>query len=278
MANGSIGETVILRENKTTEAVDWTLAKLRKAFKFSIVIVSLLVFWEIAPRIGLVNVTFFPPLTEVLQAWWQLFISGDLAEHLTASLLRSGGGFLLAIAISIPLGLAIGWWKPVAEYLNPLLELMRNTAVLALLPVFILLLGLGETSKIAIVLYACSFPLLLNTVSGVKNVDPLLIKSARSMGLTSIRLFYKVIIPAALPTIFVGIRQAGASSILVLVAAEMVGAQSGLGYFIQYAQFNFQIPSMYAGIITISFIGVVVNYLLVALEKRLTRWKQTYSE
>ncbi|WP_138754302.1 ABC transporter permease [Paenibacillus sinopodophylli] len=278
MANSSTGETIVLRTNRSLEVAEWSMDKLRKVFKFSIVILSLLVFWEIAPRVGLVNVTFFPPLSEVLQAWWQLFISGDLAEHMIASLLRSGGGFLLAIAISVPLGLAIGWWKPVAEYLNPLLELMRNTAVLALLPVFILLLGLGETSKIAIVLYACSFPLLLNTVSGVKNVDPLLIKSARSMGLTSLRLFYKVIIPAALPTIFVGIRQAGASSILVLVAAEMVGAQSGLGYFIQYAQFNFQIPGMYAGIITISFIGVVVNYLLVALEKRLTRWKQTYNE
>ncbi|WP_369009674.1 ABC transporter permease, partial [Lysinibacillus sp. GbtcB16] len=83
----------------------------------------------------------------------------------------------LAIVLAIPLGLAIGWWKPVSEYLNPLLELLRNTAALAILPVFILLLGLGETSKIAIVLYACAFPLLHNTIIGVKNVDPLLIKS-----------------------------------------------------------------------------------------------------
>ena len=159
-----------------------------------------------------------------------------------------------------------------------MLELLRNTAALAILPVFILLLGLGETSKIAIVLYACAFPLLLNTISGVKNVDPLLIKSARSMGLSSIQLFRKVIIPAAIPTIFVGIRQAGASSILVLVAAEMVGAKSGLGYLIQYTQFSFQITNMYAGIISISVIGVIINYLLVTLEKRLTGWKQTYSE
>ncbi|HTG69757.1 MAG TPA: ABC transporter permease [Candidatus Udaeobacter sp.] len=278
MANGSAGETVILRDNKGFLAVEWSLTKLRKAFKVSVVIASLLIFWELAPRIGLVNITFFPPLTEVLSAWWQLLISGDLAEHTSASLLRSAGGFLLAIVISIPLGLAIGWWKSVSEYLNPLLELMRNTAALAILPVFILLLGLGETSKIAIVLYACFFPLLLNTISGVQNVDPLLIKSARSMGLSSVRLFYKVIIPAALPTMFVGIRQAGASSILVLVAAEMVGAQSGLGYLIQYAQFNFQIPNMYAGIISISVIGLIINYLLVGLEKRLTRWKQTHSE
>jgi NitT/TauT family transport system permease protein len=171
--------------------------------------------------------------------------------------------------------LAIGWWRPVAEYLNPFLELMRNTAALAILPVFILLLGLGETSKIAIVFYACAFPLLLNTISGVKNVDPLLIKSARSMGLNSIALFRKVILPASVPTIFVGIRQAGASSILVLVAAEMVGAKSGLGYLIQYAQFSFLITEMYAGIITISVIGLIVNYALLAIERRLTSWKQS---
>ena len=91
--------------------------------------------------------TFFPPISEIAAAWWQLLLSGDLLEHTIASLSRSLGGFTLAILISIPLGLAIGWWKPVSEYLNPLLELLRNTAALAILPVFILLLGLGETSK-----------------------------------------------------------------------------------------------------------------------------------
>lgn len=278
MASGRAGETLIFREEKSFDAVGWSFAKLRKAFKKSIVIIALLAIWEVAPRIGLVNITFFPPVSEVAIAWWKLLLSGDLADHAIASLARSLSGFLLAILISIPLGLAIGWWKPVSEYLNPLLELMRNTAALAILPVFILLLGLGETSKIAIVFYACVFPLLLNTISGVKNVEPLLIKSARSMGLTSISLFRKVILPASIPTIFVGIRQAGAGSILVLVAAEMVGATSGLGYLIQYAQFSFLITNMYAGIITISVIGLIINFLLVSLEKRLTGWKQNNRE
>lgn len=278
MASVNAGKALVLREKESFDVVGWFLAKLRKLFKNAIVIVALLLVWEVAPRVGLVDRTFFPPISEIAAAWWQLLLSGDLTEHTKASLSRSLGGFTLAILISIPLGLAIGWWKPVSEYLNPLLELLRNTAALAILPVFILLLGLGETSKIAIVLYACTFPLLLNTISGVKNVDPLLIKSARSMGLSPVSLFRKVIIPAATPTIFVGIRQAGAGSILVLVAAEMVGAKSGLGYLIQYTQFSFQITNMYAGIISISVIGLIINYLLVTLEKRLTGWKQTYSE
>ena len=101
-------------------------------------------------------------------------------------------------------------------------------------------------------LYACSWPILLNTIAGVRTVDPLLIRSARSMGLSTLRLFQKVILPAAVPTIFTGVRLAGAYSILVLVAAEMVGAKAGLGYLINSAQYNFAIPDMYAGIITIS--------------------------
>ncbi|WNR43651.1 ABC transporter permease [Paenibacillus roseipurpureus] len=277
MASVNASKAYLLPREKS-DFFGWILTKFRIAWKQSVVIIALLLFWEVAPRAGLVDATFFPPISEIASAWWQLLLSGDLFDHTVASLSRSLGGFLLAIGIAIPLGLAIGWWKPVSEYLNPLLELLRNTAALAILPVFILLLGLGETSKIAIVLYACAFPLLLNTISGVKNVEPLLIKSARSMGLSPIQLFRKVIIPAATPTIFVGIRQAGASSILVLVAAEMVGAKSGLGYLIQYTQFSFQIPTMYAGIISISVIGLIINFALVTLEKRLTGWKQTYSE
>lgn len=284
MANASAGKAIVRYEKEDSfkkersAALRRSFAGVNAAFRHSIAIIAFLALWEAAPRIGLVNVTFLPPLSEVLSTWWQLLLSGDLADHAKVSLTRSLGGFLLAIAVGIPLGLAIGWWRPAAQYLNPLLEIFRNTAVLALLPVFILLLGLGETSKIAIIFYACVFPLLLNTISGVRNVDPLLIKSARSMGLSPISLFRKVILPASLPTIFIGIRQAGAASILVLVAAEMVGAKAGLGYMIQYTQFSFQIPQMYAGIMTISAIGLLINYLLLFAEKKMTSWKQAYSE
>jgi NitT/TauT family transport system permease protein len=231
--------------------------------------------WEVLPRLGLVDATFLPPLSEVLGAWWQLVLSGELIEHAQASLTRSLAGFALAVVVAIPLGLLIGWYKPAATLLNPLLEVFRNTAALALLPVFVLILGLGETSKIAIIFYACSWPILLNTVSGVRTVDPLLIKSARSLGLGPLRLFQKVVLPAAVPTIFTGIRLAGAYSILILIAAEMVGAKAGLGYLINYAQYNFAVPDMYAGIITISAIGLIVNQLLIIAERRFSTWRTT---
>jgi NitT/TauT family transport system permease protein len=236
-------------------------------------LVALAAIWELAPRAGLVDRVFLPPLSEVLAAWWELLRSGQLAEHVGASLTRSLTGLGLAVLTAIPLGLLIGWYRPLAELLSPLLEVFRNTAALALLPVFVLILGLGETSKIAQVLYACSWPILLNTIAGVKGVDPLLVRSARSMGLNHLRLFQKVILPAAVPTIFTGVRLAGAYSILVLVAAEMVGAKAGLGYLVNYAQYNFAIPDMYSGIITISGIGLVVNQLLVALERHFSTWR-----
>ncbi|AJT69150.3 ABC transporter permease [Streptomyces chattanoogensis] len=246
---------------------------LRKAATRSAAIVALLLLWEAAPQLGLVDRTFLPPFSEVAGAWWELAADGQLADNTGASLARSFSGFGLAVAVAVPLGLLIGWYRPVAELLDPLLEVFRNTAALALLPVFVLLLGIGETSKIAIVVYACTWPILLNTISAVRNVDPTLLRLARSMDLSAPRLFQKVILPASVPVVFTGIRLAGAASILVLVAAEMIGAKAGLGYLINASQYNFAIPQMYAGIITISAIGVAFNQVLVTAERRLSSWR-----
>ncbi|HYN94749.1 MAG TPA: ABC transporter permease, partial [Pilimelia sp.] len=238
-----------------------------------VAVAAFLAAWELLPRLGAVDRVFLPPLSEVLVAWSDLARSGELAEHTRVSLTRSLAGFGLAIAAAIPLGLLIGWYRPLAALLSPLLELFRNTSAVALLPVFVLILGLGETSKVALVSYACTWPILLNTISAVKTVDPLLIRSARSMGLNPVRLFAKVILPAAVPTIFTGIRLAGAFSILILLIAEMVGAKAGLGYLINSAQFNFAIHDMYAGILTISVIGLGFNQALVWCERRFSTWR-----
>ncbi|MET9959357.1 ABC transporter permease [Streptomyces sp. NPDC006326] len=246
---------------------------MRAAALRSAALLALLLLWETAPRLGLVDATFLPPVSEVAKAWWELLLDGQLGEHARASLTRSFGGFGIAVVIAVPLGLLIGWYRPVAAFLGPLLEVFRNTAALALLPVFVLLLGIGETSKVSIVVYACVWPILLNTISAVGNADPTLVRLARSMDLSTPRLFQKVILPASVPAIFTGIRLAGAVSILVLVAAEMIGAKAGLGYLINASQFNFAIPQMYAGIITISAIGVAFNQLLVTVERRLSLWR-----
>ena len=153
------------------EMVRWLIAK---ASRVAILLV-LAVLWELSPRLGLADPTFLPALSEVLVAGWDLARSGQIYDHVGASLARALSGFLIALAYAIPLGLAIGWYRPLANALKPLIDVLRNTAPLALLPVFILLLGIGEVSKVALVIYSCSWPLLLNTIAAVQQVDPLLV-------------------------------------------------------------------------------------------------------
>jgi NitT/TauT family transport system permease protein len=239
----------------------------------SLLLVALLSVWEAAPRLGLIDQVFLPPFSEVIAAGWQLALSGELYEDVSASLLRALSGFLISVVLIVPLGLAVGWYARLGNLLNQFIEICRNTAPLALLPVFILLLGIGELSKITMVVYSCAWPLLLNTIAAVKQVDPLLVKSARTMGASPQQLFRKVILPASLPTIFVGIRLASASAMLVLVASEMVGAKAGLGYLIINSQYSFLIPQMYFGILGITAIGLAFNAVLEALERRFMRWK-----
>jgi NitT/TauT family transport system permease protein len=246
---------------------------LGSTFKNTAVLVVFFGLWQILPKMGVINATFVPPFSRVVAAWWGLLRNGELLSAVGASLERSMTGFGLALIIFIPLGLLIGWYRKLGVFLNPLLELCRNTAALALIPVFILTLGIGQVSKISVILYACAWPVLLNTISGVRSVDPLLVKSARSMGLRPLRLFQKVFLPAALPTIFTGIRLAGATSILVLLAAELQGATNGLGFLINVSETNFQIPQMYAGILTISIIGLSFNMILVRLERHFSKWR-----
>lgn len=241
----------------------------------SALLIALLLLWEVAPRIGLADDAFLPPLSEVLAAGWKLALSGELLEHVAASLFRAFGGFVIAVVLFVPLGLAVGWYVGLASALNQIIEVLRNTAPLALLPVFILLLGIGELSKVTMVVYSCAWPLLLNTIASVKQVDPLLIKSARTMGATPLQLFLKVILPAALPTIFVGVRLGSAAAMLVLVASEMVGAKAGLGYLIIYGQYSFLVAEMYFGVLAITVIGLISNSALEGLERHFTRWRSS---
>lgn len=238
----------------------------------SLLLLLFLALWETAPRLGLIDQTFLPPFSEVIAAGWQLAQTGELYADVGASLLRALSGFLIAIALFVPLGVLTGWYARLGDLLNQIIEIARNTT-LALLPVFILLLGIGELSKVSMVIYSCAWPLLLNTIAAVRQVDPLLVKSARTMGATPSQLFRKVILPASLPTIFVGIRLASASAMLVLVASEMVGARSGLGYLIINSQYSFLIPQMYFGILGITVIGLAFNAILEAIERHFMQWK-----
>ena len=243
-----------------------------RLYRKSIIILLLLLFWLIIPNY--VHNMFVPPLSEVLRTLVDMAKSGELWKHISSTLFRAFIGLAIAEAIAIPLGIAIGWFPKVEKYLDPVLQVARNTSVLALFPLFVLTLGIGELSKITIVLWGTFFPTLINTIQGVRNVDPLLIRSAQSMGISSLGLFRKVVLPGALPYILAGFRLSAGVSLLVVVGAEMLGADFGLGYMIFYYEQAFQIPKMYVGILVLAVIGVLVNYLISRLEHYLTRWQE----
>ena len=245
-----------------------------KLLRASCSIVAFLLLWELAARLGLVSTpAFFPPVTKIAQALFAEAASGALWENILISLRRSFLGFAFGLAVSIPLGLAIGWFKTFGDLLNPLLQVFRNMPTLALLPVFVMFFGIGEFSKVMVILWGVLWFTLLNTISGVRSVDPQLIKAARSMGTRPLRLFAFVVIPAALPFIFTGVRISATVSILILIAAEMMGAQSGLGFAMFFYQANFKIPEMYCYIIVMAVLGTTLNFVLEAVERRSFRWR-----
>ncbi|SAL40135.1 aliphatic sulfonates transport permease [Caballeronia sordidicola] len=244
-----------------------------RVFERSIALIGFLLLWELLPRLGIVSSAYLSPPSSVMIAIAHLFDTGEVWKHIGASAFRSLAGLLLAVAAGIVGGFLLGWFRRVERVADPLYQLLRQVSAFALFPVFMLFLGIGESSKIAIIVWAAFWPVLLNTLSGVKQVERIFIDCARSMGATQGFIFAKVILPAALPQILTGIRLAGAYSITALVAAEMIGARSGLGFYTLNSQETFQIPDMYAGIVLLALFGLLINYGLSLLERKLLRWR-----
>lgn len=247
----------------------------RRALAFS-ADYGLLVFffagWQIASTQVWLNPAVIPPLDRVFFALWNGITSGALLDDITISLQRAGLAFFAAVIMGIPLGLFMGQIRPLERALDPLLQLFRQTSALALYPVFILLFGLGEGSKVFVIFWAALFPVLLATISGVKEVDPKLLEMAKTFGARRLTVFRRVIVPASVPSIFVGLRLSATTALLLLIAAEMIGANKGIGFQVMNAQYNFQIPMMFAAIFLLAFLGLMANRILVVLQRRLCRW------
>ncbi|WP_242224532.1 ABC transporter permease [Shinella zoogloeoides] len=237
-------------------------------------VLAFLALWQIASTRGWVNPSVFPPLDVIVSALWSSLASGALIDDIAISLQRSGIAFAAAVVVGIPLGLVMGQARVVEQALDPLLQFFRQTSALALYPVFILLLGLGETSKVFVIFWATLFPILLSTIGGVKEVDGKLVEMARTYGASRLAIFRRVVLPASVPAIFVGLRLSATTALLLLIAAEMIGANKGVGFQVMNAQYNFQIPLMFAAILLLALLGLLANAVLVLLQKKLCRWSQ----
>jgi NitT/TauT family transport system permease protein len=252
-------------------------ARRRVAFRGWPTVISMLVFfglWELITRLELVNQLSLPRFTRVLDAIWHLmFVTGSLWGDLAASLERAAIGFVLALIVGVALGLSVGWSDTLSRWLSGPLEFFRQLPPLAMFPVFLLFLGIGMKSQIAMVFWGSMWPILLTSAAGCQQVDPVLVKAARSYGVTKWQMFSKVVLPSAIPMIATGIRLGGTYALLVLVAAEMIGAEDGIGFLIMNSQYTLQIPDMYAGILVLACLGLLLNFVLVRVERSISKWR-----
>ena len=233
----------------------------------------LLFLWEAFCRTGLVSALYLPSPLAIMNAGAEMIASGELLTNTLASLSRIGLGFLSGGVIGVIAGLTLGFSRLAAAAGNPVIYALYPIPKIALLPLVILWLGIGEVSKVAIIALGVFFPVFINTYSGVKNVDPLLIRVAVSFKTSRLNLIRKVILPGALPVIFAGLKLAAGTSLLLLVAAEMIAAKEGVGAMILHYGDLMLTTKLMVGVVTLSLLGIVFNYILQGLEKYLIPWK-----
>ena len=220
--------------------------------------------------------TLLPPPTTVLQAAWELINNGDLFRHLRDSLKREMVAFLWATT-AIPLGIAMSWWKPVNDQVDPLIEMLRPVPPLAWIPLSILWFGIGDTQNQFIIFLGIFFPILLNTIAGVAGVEPNLVRAARCLGAGDWQVLWRVVLRAALPQIVTGIRIGLGVGWMALVAAELVGANSGLGFLINDARTVLRTDYVIVGMATIGLVGLLIDWLIRSVVRRLLPWSRAMS-
>ncbi len=236
-------------------------------------ILVLLLLWQALCMTGLVSDLYLPSPTTILATGWEMTTSGEIAVNLQASLQRIGWGFAVGSIAGILIGLLTGFSKLAEAVGNPLIYSLYPVPKIALLPLIILWLGIGEVSKISIISLGVFFPVVINTYSGVKNIDPLLIKVAVSYRTSQLNIIRKVILPAALPVIFAGLKLAAGTSLLLLVAAEMIAAKEGIGAMVLHYGDLMLTTKLMVGVLVLSLLGLAFNRVLEWLERILIPWK-----
>lgn len=239
-------------------------------------ILILLVLWEFTPHLGWVDAQFLPALSTVLKTLAWLWINDDLPIHIIVSLWRALVSLLLATAIALPLAFLLeGAFPKFNRRLDSFFRLMSHVNPFSLSPVFLLLFGIGETEKLAIITLVALWPILFHTITGVRTIDPLLIKTARSLNVSSWVLAREVLLPGAFPTIMTGLRIGAQITTFMLVGAEMLGAQAGLGWMVHNSAMVFHIPRLYAAGVLIILLGILINQVLSKIEQDSAFWRES---
>jgi ABC-type nitrate/sulfonate/bicarbonate transport system permease component len=243
-----------------------------------VLIAILLAAWEYASAMRLIDPVSMPRVSLIGAAWLKTLNGGPLLQAVLPTLGRIFAGFALAAVIAVPLGLLMGSIPLVYRLLEPATELIRPIPSSAYIPVAILFLGIDNEMKVFVIVIACLFPILLNTYGGVRGIDPVLIDTGRTFGLSRAKALWQIVLPAALPNILTGMRISLGIALIVAVVAEMIAGNSGIGYFILDMQRIFRVPEMFAGIFTLGVLGFAINFILLKIEGRLLHWRGTPAE
>jgi ABC-type nitrate/sulfonate/bicarbonate transport system permease component len=243
-----------------------------------VLIVVILLLWELASAEQWIDPVSMPRVSTIFVSWAQAIKSGVLLQSLGPTVWRIFMGFSLAAIVAVPLGLLMGSIPFIYRLLEPITEFVRPIPSSAYIPVAILFLGIDNEMKIFVVFLACLFPILLNTYSGVRSVDPVLIDTGRTFCVPWLRTLWSIVLPASMPNILTGMRISLGISLVVAVVAEMIAGSSGIGYFILDMQRVFRVPEMFAGIFTLGLLGFAINYFFLKIEAYLLRWRGTSVE
>jgi ABC-type nitrate/sulfonate/bicarbonate transport system permease component len=241
------------------------------------VLAACLLMWEAWAHWRADLAAYFPPASTVLATLAQIVASGELTGHIAATMRRFVEGYALAAALAVSAGLCLGLWRWLYNAFEPLIELLRPMPSPATIPIAILFLGIGDEMKVAVTAYACSWPILLNTIDGVRSVDRVLYATAATFRLTPWARFWKVVLPAAAPQIVTGLRVSLAIALILVTTSEMVVSNDGLGYYVLESQRTFQMPQMYAAVVALGIIGYALNRLFLAIDAWAMAWHRGYT-
>lgn len=241
--------------------------------------VALVLMWQYAAMRG--GSIFFPPPLEILNRAGELWLSGPSSRLFLAdgvfqdvlpSLLRLLGGWALAVAVGVPLGVMIGRSRAASELANPTLQFLRAIPGPALIPVFIILLGTETTMRVALIAFGSIWPILLNTIEGTRTVDPIQLETARAYRLPAHARLWRIVLPAAMPKIFAGVRVSLSLAVILMVVSEFIASTNGIGYRIQNAQIMFLLTDMWCGIVLLALLGYTLNWLFLKVEDHALGW------